>query len=105
MKSKHFWALGVLILVANPTPVIPQTPDDPLKAYQERLLIEEQRITQMVEADVRKARLTYRTDPEAAVKQLRETLLRVWDHPDLRERARNDLLGKVLAARRAANPR
>jgi hypothetical protein len=78
--------------------------DDPgadvLQAHRDRMLIEEQKLTQVVETALRKARRAYPDEPEAALKLLRQTLLQVWDHPDVSERVRQALLGRVLAVRR-----
>jgi len=73
---------------------------DLLRAQRERMLIEEQKLTQVVEAALRKARRTYPDEPEAALQLLRTTLLQVWDHPDVSERVRNSLLGRLVATRR-----
>jgi hypothetical protein len=73
-------------------------PQDLLRAQRDRMLIEEQKLAQGVDAALRKARATAPNDPEAALKLLRETLLQVWDHPDVGERLRNALLTRLLAA-------
>jgi hypothetical protein len=62
-------------------------------------LIEEQKATQTVEAALRRARATAPDDPEAALGLLRRALLQVWDHPDIGERVRGDLLSRLLVAR------
>jgi hypothetical protein len=73
---------------------------DPLRDVRARILIAEQQLTETVNADLRKARRGYPDDPEAALKVLRGAVLRVWDHPDISERVRDDLLGKLVTARR-----
>jgi hypothetical protein len=72
---------------------------DLLQAQRERLLIEEQKLTQEVATTLHKARRTYADEPEAARKLLRQAVLRVWDHPDLSERVREALLNRLVAAR------
>jgi RNA polymerase sigma factor (sigma-70 family) len=74
-------------------------PPDPLQAYRDRLIIEEQKFTQIVEATVRKARCAHPDDPEGSLRLLRRTLLQVWDNPDIRERVRQTLLTRLLAER------
>ncbi len=73
---------------------------DPLQDVRARMLIAEQQLTETVKADLRKARRGYPDDPGAALQVLRGAVLRVWDHPDISERVRDDLLGKVVKARR-----
>jgi hypothetical protein len=75
-------------------------PDDPLKDVRARMEIEEQRLTQVVEENLRKARDRYPDDPEAALGMLRDTLSQVRDDPDVGTRARDDLLTRIAAARR-----
>jgi RNA polymerase sigma factor (sigma-70 family) len=69
---------------------------DLLRKHRDRILIEEQKLTQVVEAAMRKARATAPDDSEAALELLRRTLLQVWDHPDIGEQARNALLMRLL---------
>jgi RNA polymerase sigma factor (sigma-70 family) len=73
---------------------------DLLRALRERILIEEQKLTQEVEAVLDRARTTAPDDPEAARRVLRRALLQVWDHPDIGERVRDSLLARLLAAQR-----
>lgn len=105
---------GVLPLLSCLTPVFaeeqPAAPkpaasasvasDDLLQAARARMQIEEQRLGEVVKEDVRKARLGSTKDPDGARKLLRDSLLRVLDNPDISERVRDDLLRKLVAARR-----
>jgi hypothetical protein len=63
------------------------------------MVIADQQRSQIVQANLRKARARYASDPVAALKLLRETLLQVWEDPDISERARDDLLDQVVAGR------
>jgi len=74
--------------------------DDPLKVQRERVLIEEQRFADRVQAVLARARSLYADDPAAALKMLRDTHLQVWDNPDISARAADDLLSTILKARR-----
>jgi hypothetical protein len=74
--------------------------DDPLQTFRARRQIEVQGLAETVKADLRKARRSYPKDPDAAHKLLRDTLLRVLDNPDISERVRDDLLRKLVTARR-----
>src|SRR5262249_7628117 len=69
--------------------------EDLLQAQRDRQIIEEQKTTQLVEARIRQARRELTGDPEGALELLRSTLVGVREHPDLGERIRNSLLGRL----------
>ncbi len=71
-----------------------------LEGQRDRIKIEEQRMSNIVEASLRKARLTFPDDFEEALKLLRGTFLQIWDHPDIGERHRDTLLRQIVEARR-----
>src|SRR5205823_6536361 len=69
--------------------------EDLLQAHRDRVIIEEQKTTQMVEQSLRQARKLLPVDPDEARALLRNTLLRVSDHPDLEERVRAALTNRL----------
>jgi RNA polymerase sigma factor (sigma-70 family) len=73
---------------------------DLLQEQRMRILVEEQRLTQLIDDGLRKARSTYPNDPAAALKLLRDSTLQVWDNPDIGDRVRDDLLRRLVATRR-----
>ena len=79
--------------------------EDLLQAHRDRVLVEEQKTTQMVEQNLRTARKLLPTEPDEARELLRNTLLRVSDHPDLGEKIRSDLVNRLQGrpAQRAAS--
>jgi len=81
-----------------------QDRDDLLQAHRDRIIVEEQKMTQTVETALRQARKELASDPDGTLDFLRNTLTRVKDHPDLSDRTR-DALGARLetALREVAN--
>jgi len=75
-------------------------PDDPLQAARDRALVEEQRQTVIVDADLRKAKDIFSKAPDEALKLIRDNVVQVLDNPDISERVRDDLLNRLLTARR-----
>jgi len=73
---------------------------DLLQNRKDRILIEEQRMMQMIEANLRQARRNLDSDPEAALDLLRNTLLQLRDHPDLGDRVRGILMSRLQTALR-----
>jgi RNA polymerase sigma factor (sigma-70 family) len=82
-------------------PVGKESAENPIEAARQRVQIEEQRLSDVVEQSIRRVRSTYVSAPKEAYAALRGTLLRVWDHPDIGERVRGELLDKVITARRS----
>jgi tetratricopeptide (TPR) repeat protein len=74
--------------------------DDLLQAHRDRVLIEEQKMTQTVEESLRQARADLGTDPDAALEVLRNALLRLRDHPDIGDRVRDVLSDRIQTALR-----
>src|SRR5262249_21068185 len=72
-----------------------QTPENLLQAHRDRMLVEEQKLSGSVEANLRQARREINTDPDAAYELIRSTLARVRDHPDLSDRVRDDLMRRL----------
>jgi tetratricopeptide (TPR) repeat protein len=81
------------------------TPEDLLQAHRDRMLVEEQKLTKAVEANLRQARRELTTDPDATYELLRSTLLRVRDHPDLSDRVRDELMRQLQNQLRSAQLR
>src|SRR5262249_52737221 len=75
-------------------------PDELIQAFKGRVVIEEQRLTQVVQEKLRTARDRYAANPNTALQLLWDTLSQIWDHPDLSDRARLELVGQVISARR-----
>ena len=71
-----------------------------LQAHRDRVIIEEQKLTQMVEEALRQARRELSADPDGTVELLRNTLARVSDHPDIGERVREALASRLQTALR-----
>ncbi len=65
-------------------------PED-LKAHRDRVLLEEQKLSQAVEASLRQARREMAADPDGAYALVRSALAQVRAHPDLGDRARDEL--------------
>jgi RNA polymerase sigma factor (sigma-70 family) len=74
--------------------------DDLLEVARARRQIEEQRLEVLIKGDIRKAQVMSGQDPDGARKLLRDNLLRVLDNPDISERVRDDLLVRLVAARK-----
>jgi len=74
--------------------------EDLLKAHHDRVVLEEQKMSDTVNVNLRQARADLLVDPDAALELLRGTLLRVRDHPDLSDRVRDALLSRLQAALR-----
>jgi tetratricopeptide (TPR) repeat protein len=71
-----------------------------LQNRKDRIAIEEQKMSQMVEANLRQARRDLGTDPDAALDLLRNTLIQLRDHPDLSDNLREALMTRLQAALR-----
>jgi WD40 repeat protein len=84
---------------AAKAPAKVEAPDDPLQATRDRMVIEEQKMSAVVKDTVRMASATYANDSAAALKSLRTAFMQVWDHPDISERLREQLLNRLAAAR------
>jgi RNA polymerase sigma factor (sigma-70 family) len=76
-----------------------QQKDDPVRDARTRTQVEEQRLTQLVQTNLRRARDRYAADPAAALKLVREALVQVWDNPDIGERVQDDLLRQLIDGR------
>jgi tetratricopeptide (TPR) repeat protein len=70
-------------------------PEDLLKQHRDRVVVEEQKMTENVNAALRQARRELAQNPEAAHKLLRDSLLLVEGHPDLGARVRGELVGRL----------
>ncbi|MBI3410031.1 MAG: VWA domain-containing protein [Planctomycetes bacterium] len=81
----------------------PNRGDDLLQAHRDRMIIEEQKLSQIVDANLRQARKELSNDPDGALELLRVTLSRVTDHPDLSERVRGALLSRLETGLREAS--
>jgi hypothetical protein len=73
----------------------PQAGPDILQDARQRQLVEDQRTTQIVDEAVRQSGRLLRTDPDAAHEQLKRTLDAVRNNPDLSERTRAALTGRL----------
>jgi hypothetical protein len=69
--------------------------EDLLQAHRDHVIIEEQRTTTTVEQNLRQARKILPTEPDEARELLRNTLLRVSDHPDISEKVRSELVNRL----------
>jgi hypothetical protein len=74
-------------------PVI--APENLLKEARDRLLIEEQKVTQAVEDAIRQANRDLKADPDGALDTLRNLLNRVKDHPELSAQVRDGLSSRL----------
>jgi tetratricopeptide (TPR) repeat protein len=72
-----------------------KTPEELLQAHRNRMLIEEQKLSGTVEANLRQVRREINTDPDAAYELIRSTLVRVRDHPDLSDRVRDEMMRRL----------
>lgn len=72
----------------------------PLQAQRDRIIIEEQRMTEIVENAIRQARKEVQRDPRAALEALTNHLVNVRDHQELGEAARRTLLSRLETAAR-----
>ena len=72
----------------------------PLKAHKDRVLVEEQKMTQLVENTLTQARKELRNDPDGTLDFVRNMLARVKDHPDLSDVIRNALTARLETALR-----
>jgi hypothetical protein len=84
----------------KPAPRRGDAAEDLLRDARARAAIAEQRLAFDVEQALGKARDRYAGHPAAALRVIRAALARVLDDPDVGERARNDLLAKLVAGRR-----
>jgi tetratricopeptide (TPR) repeat protein len=78
--------------VANPNPGLEQ---DLLQAHRDRMVVEEQKMTQATEAAIGMARKDLAADPDGVLEVLRGLYARVKDDPDLGERTRENLLARL----------
>src|SRR5262249_48473805 len=83
----------------NQNPALEQ---DLLQAHRDRVIIEEQKMTQAVEAAVQMARKDLGNDPDGVLEVLRGLLARVKDHPDLGEKVRGVLISRLDTSLREA---
>ena len=74
--------------------------DDLFQAQRDRVIVEEQKARQTVEAALRQARRDLPVDPEAAHELLRNVLLQVRDNFGIGERVRQDLAAQLQTALR-----
>ena len=74
--------------------------EDALKAHRDRIIIEEQSLTQQIEGDIKTAMRELPKDPDAAHERIRSALLRVKDHPDLSDAVRDNLLRRLESSLR-----
>src|SRR5262249_963801 len=75
-------------------PKVPERPD--LSQLQrEQMILEEQKMTQTVEAGIREARSLLQRDPDAALEVLTNTLTRVRDNPEIGDRVRLNLIDRL----------
>ncbi len=72
--------------------------DDLLQAHRDQMLVEEQKMTQTVATNLRQAKSEMAGNPTAALELLRNTLLRVREHPDLSDRVRTALVDQLQSA-------
>jgi tetratricopeptide (TPR) repeat protein len=75
--------------------------EDLLQAQRDRIILEEQRLSQLAEEALRQARRDLTETPEAALDVLRGALERVRENPDLREATRDALTARLQASLRA----
>src|SRR5206468_1043357 len=85
--------------VANPNPGLEQ---NLLQAHRDRVIIEEQKMNQAVDAAVQMARKDLGSDPDGVLEVLRGLLARVKDHPDLGEKTRANLEARLQTSLREA---
>jgi hypothetical protein len=78
--------------VANPNPGLEQ---DLLQAHRDRMIVEQQKMAQAVDAAVQIARKDLGNDPDGVLEGLRNLLARVKDHPDIGEKERDILLNRL----------
>ena len=78
----------------------PRDRDDLIRLKKQRMAIEEQRITQIVNDVERQARRLIQTDPDAAHDLVRRTLANLRENGDLGERVKQNLLGRMETALR-----
>ncbi len=74
-----------------------------LQANRDRVIIEEQKMTQMVEDALRAARRELNSDPDGTVEMLKNTLRRVEDHPEIGQRVRDTLAARLQTSLREAS--
>lgn len=80
----------------KPDPDVPVIDRDPLlKKNLDRLAVEEQRVGQVVDDALRQARQLLPSDPDAAHDLLKRTLGAIRDNPDLSDRVRQTLAGRL----------
>jgi RNA polymerase sigma factor (sigma-70 family) len=80
----------------------PEQPDL-LQEQRARQMIEEQRLTQVVDETLRKVSSTFPNDAEGALKLLRGAMSQVLENPDIGDRVRNDLLSRLVASWQESN--
>jgi tetratricopeptide (TPR) repeat protein len=80
---------------AEKAPGVGGAAGDLLQEHRARVAVEEQKLTQIVDEALNQARRQLSTDPEAAHRRLRDTLLLVETTPDLSDRVRTALIGRL----------
>jgi len=83
---------------AMPAEVKVGVDDNLLKGHRDRLAIEEQKISNVVDDAIRHATRNIKSDPDGAIDMLRGLLMRVKDHPDLAAPTRDGLFNRLQAA-------
>src|SRR5581483_1190383 len=94
-----------LAQLGKPDPIQPKVgfaapEEDIIKAHKDRVIIEEQKMTQAVDQALRQARRDLQEDPDSALELLRNTLVLVREHPDLGDRVREALISRLQTALR-----
>src|SRR5205823_5427999 len=79
-----------------------QDREDLLKAHRDRVIVEEQKLTQIVDTALSQARKELPANPEGTLDFLRNTMARVKDHPDLSDQVRGALVARLETALREA---
>ncbi len=74
--------------------------EDLLQAQRDRIILEEQRLTQLADDALRQARRELTGEPQAALEVLRNAMARVTENPDLREDTRKNLTARLQTALR-----
>lgn len=82
-----------------PAPITPANErEDLLQLQKQRLAVEEQHATQLVDDAEREARRILPADPDAAKERLKQVLSSIRDNPDLSERTRLALVNRLESA-------
>src|SRR5262249_36143438 len=70
------------------------------KAAPLRAKVAEAKMAQAVDAAIQESRSQYPRNPKMALQLLGETVVEVWDNPEISEGARENLLNRLVTARR-----